>query len=103
MKKVFCLLILSIILLAGCATQKIISKVSNGSTLESAIVINAPNEWDGVKAESIWINQSHPGWKKGSQALLHKEGKMYDQIEYTTPEGETKTIYYDITSFYGKF
>jgi hypothetical protein len=103
MKRIFCLLILFVIIFVGCATQKMVYKVGDGSTLESAIVINAPNEWEGIKAESTWINQNHPKWKKGRQALLHKEGKMYDQIEYTTQEGETKTIYYDITPFFGKF
>jgi len=32
-----------------------------------------------------------------------KNGKSYDRIVYTTPDGTKKTIFFDITGFFGKF
>ena len=79
-------------------------KGGDGSSIEKAVIIlSAANEFVGVGAESSWIRKNHPGWRKGSQALLSNKGKQYDRIEYTTPYGETKTIFYDITDFFGKF
>lgn len=76
----------------------------DGSSLEQAVIIkNAKNEEEGVDAEAKWIRKVHPGWRKGDQALLSEKGKAYDRIEYTTPDGKTKTIFFDITEFFGKF
>jgi hypothetical protein len=76
----------------------------DGSTIEQAVVIrNAKNEEEGVAAESKWIKKVHPGWQKGMQALLMPEnGRKYDRIDYTTPKGDTQTIYFDISEFFGK-
>lgn len=66
------------------------------------IIKNAKSETEGIEAESKWIDKVHPGWKKGEQSLLGGERRNYDRIEYTTPKGEMKTIYFDITDFFGK-
>jgi hypothetical protein len=76
----------------------------DGSSIEKAVIIkNAKNESEGVDAESKWIHKVHRGWRKGRQALLMQDGKSYDRIEYTTPDGTKKTIFFDITEFFGKF
>lgn len=76
----------------------------DGSSVEQAVIIrNAKNEEEGVDAESRWIRKVHPGWRKGNQALLNVKGRSYDQIEYETPAGKSRTIYFDITEFFGKF
>ena len=75
----------------------------DGSSIETAVIIKAPNEAAGVRAESEWVRQHHPGWRKGSQALISEGNRMFDRIEYTTPEGKTRTIYFDITDFFGKW
>lgn len=83
---------------------KLVFEGGDGSSIETAVIIkNAKNEEEGVDAESRWIKKVHPGWQKGKQALLSDDGKKYDKIEYTTRTGETKTIYFDITDFFGKF
>ena len=83
---------------------KLVFEGGDGATQETAVVIKgAKNEQEGVDAERKWVNKVHPGWKKGAQALMNAEGKYYDRIEYTTPSGETQTIYFDITEFFGKF
>jgi len=76
----------------------------DGSSIEQAVIVkNAKNEEEGVDAEAKWIRKIHPGWRKGNQALLNKNGKSYDRIEYATPDGRTQTIFFDITEFFGKF
>jgi hypothetical protein len=47
------------------------------------------------------MEQRFPGFVKGTQALMNSGGKSYDRIEITTREGK-KTIYFDITDFFGK-
>ncbi len=82
----------------------IVYEGGDGSSIEKAVIIkNAKNTMEGVRAESDWIAKVHPGWKKGNQALISHNGRHYDRIQYTTPSGETKTIYFDITEFFGKF
>jgi len=76
----------------------------DGSSMAQAVIIkNAKNEEDGVRAESRWISEVHPDWRKGKQAtLIEKNGKHYDQIEYKAFDGMTKTVFFDITDFWGK-
>ena len=75
----------------------------DGSSMEQAVIIkNAKGEEEGVTAERRWVQKVHPGWEEGRQALMNKNGKAYDRIDYTTPGGETKTIFFDITEFFGK-
>ena len=82
---------------------KITFEGGDGSSIEQAVVIKgAKGEMEGVEAESKWVKKMHQDWTKGGQALMSKDGKSYDKIEYTTAKGETKTLYFDITDFFGK-
>ena len=86
------------------AFRGITYKGGDGSSIEKAVIIlGAPNSIVGVSAESAWIRKNHPGWRKKRQSLMGNKDKNYDCIEYTTPDGKTKTIYFDITDFFGKF
>lgn len=82
---------------------KLVFEGGDGSSIEQAVVIkNAKDEMEGVDAEDKWVRKIHPGWRKGAQALMSDNGKSYDRIDYTTPKGETKTLFFDITGFFGK-
>ena len=86
------------------ASTGIVYKGGDGSSMEQAVIIKAPNNAAGVDAESDWIRKNHPGWRKGNQALVGGDGgKMYDRIDYTTPQGKTITIYFEVTDFFGKW
>ncbi len=74
----------------------------DGSSLEKAIIIKAPNEMSGVHAEHEYIRQHYPGSKEGTQSVQNAKGRVYDTIEITTANGKAKTIYFDITAYYGK-
>jgi tetratricopeptide (TPR) repeat protein len=75
----------------------------DGSSMQSAIVIEASTENEGADAETRWMRRNFPGWKLGTQDLVDgQDGKKYDVIELTGPNGARKTIYFDISRFFGK-
>ncbi len=43
------------------------------------------------------------GWSVKGQALVGKEGKMYDQLTVEDREGTEFSVYFDTSSFFGKF
>jgi hypothetical protein len=99
--KTFFLALLTIVFV-GCSSGKLNYSGGDGSSMEKAVVIKgAKDEEAGVAAESAWMEQKFPGFVKGTQALMNSGGKSYDRIEITTREGK-KTIYFDITDFFGK-
>jgi hypothetical protein len=79
----------------------------NGETIENAIVIvNAASPDEGVRAEYEYIMR-HYGkpqvdWQMRGQALMHHEGKPYDQMNFVLNDGTEKTLYFDISEFFGR-
>ena len=74
-----------------------------GSSFDTAIVLEgATNELAGVQAESAYIAKRYPGWRQSMQALLNHNGRMYDRIDIVGPKGESKSLYFDITDWFGK-
>ncbi len=79
-----------------------VNSTNDGSSYEKAIVINAKNEQKGVAAEYEWLRNNYPGYKLIKQSLQSKGQKHYDAMLIKTKQGEEKTIYFDITNFFGK-
>jgi hypothetical protein len=74
-----------------------------GSSYGTAIVLEgAKNEMSGIEAEHSYIITHYPGWRQREQALLDHDGRIYDRIEIVGPKGETKSLYFDITDWFGK-
>ena len=74
-----------------------------GSSYDTAIVLEgATNEISGVEAENSYIAAHYPGWHQKMQALLNHDGRIYDRIDVVGPKGETKSLYFDITGWFGK-
>ena len=74
-----------------------------GSSYGTAIVLEgAKNEMSGIEAEHSYIVTHYPGWRQREQALLDHDGRIYDRIEIAGPKGETKSLYFDITDWFGK-
>lgn len=85
------------------ALMNMIYRGGDGSSMEQAVIIRAPNHVAGIDAEYYWARKNHPTWSQRTQALVAgDDGKQYDIIDYITPEGKTITIYFDITDFFGK-
>lgn len=81
-------------------------QIKNGESIERAIVIDAENEVTGVLAEYEYLEKRFgkrgKDWKLNMQSLIEENKKMYDMMDLTLSDGTEKTIYFDITSFFGK-
>jgi len=101
--------VLLAVLLGGCASKEsktdiasLPEVVNDGSSFAKAVVINAPNEAAGVNQEYIYLAQQFPGYKTSGQALEQSANKSYDVVTITNASGQTITVYFDITGFFGK-
>ncbi len=75
----------------------------DGSSFERAILIKgAKGDQDGVASEYTWMRSNYPGSQPGEQSLQSVNGRNYDVINLQTPSG-AKTIYFDITEYFGRF
>ncbi|MFD2147517.1 adenosylhomocysteinase [Mucilaginibacter antarcticus] len=104
----------TLIVLSACAVKKqgvtqstkantTVVAQADGSSYEKAIVINASGEMQGIKAEYDWLKQNYPGYTRKGQSSGSYNKRQYDMLQFTTADGNAKTIYFDITSFFGKF
>ena len=71
------------------------NKDRDGSTPETAIIV------DGIAAEYQWLRDHLPGYVPDLQTLTHIDGKPFDVLNVRSANGETRTIYFDISRFYG--
>ncbi len=77
-------------------------KVEAGSSYETAIVLEgATNEGSGVRAEHVYVQKHYPTFTWQSQGVANKDGRVYDIVELVDGT-ETRTLYFDITSWFGK-
>jgi len=75
----------------------------DGSSFETAVIIREHTESAGVNAEYAWLRQNYPGYKLQKQALVQNKGVPYDVLDIITGNGEQKSIYFNISGFFGKF
>lgn len=79
----------------------------NGESIETAIIIEADSTAQGIPMEYAWLEE-HFGergrdWEFLMQALLQHEERSYDRLDIRLADGTDKSVYFDITSFFGKF
>jgi hypothetical protein len=88
------------ILLAACQSAPVGrggDQGGNGDGLTAKTAVNVSS----IPEERAWIERHYPGATIESQSLLMGAGPM-DLIEIKLPTGETRRIYFDISSFFGK-
>ncbi|KGM32968.1 hypothetical protein P409_18380 [Inquilinus limosus MP06] len=73
-----------------------------GDRPETAIVIAASGEIDGVKAEYDYIRERLPGWQPAGQSLVNTGERLYDRLELVNAAGARKVVYSDISGWVGK-
>jgi hypothetical protein len=106
MKRLYVAFALSLLIFASCSSTKKLARanaVQDGKSFETAVVITETHERQGVDAEYAWIKVKYPGAKTQGQALSSHDKKPYDIIHIVTAEGTKLDIYFDISSFFGKF
>lgn len=75
----------------------------DGSSPEQAVDLSvAHTEGEGMAAERAWLGQHYPGARVTSQALLLGPPVM-DLLTISLPSGEEKKLYFDISSYFGKW
>jgi hypothetical protein len=84
----------------------IIFASGSGESREDAIVIkNAANRRAGVDAEYLYLQERFgerdTHWKIVMQALL-KGDRPVDWRVIALPDGATKSVYFDVSEFFGK-
>ncbi len=75
----------------------------DGHTLETAVVIEAEYEEEAISVEYLWIIPHCPTCTLVSQSLSQVGGRSYDVMVWERPNGETYTVYFDITRSFGNY
>jgi hypothetical protein len=89
------------------ATAMTLPAVHGGTSFDDAIVVRADTDMAGTASEYFYL-ALHPcggtgQWHRSQQALIHKNGKSYDQLDVDcTVGGEKRSFFFDITSTFGK-
>lgn len=79
----------------------------DGSTRETAVVINSTSSIVGIDAEYQWLtsrfgNEDHD-WSVEMRMQSQNEGRSYETFVIQFRDGTSKTIHFDISSFHGRF
>lgn len=78
----------------------------DGSSFEKAVVIHAESTDVGLSAEYGYISslfgRMDAEWSAVQQRLVKQAGKHYDVVVIRLNNGTEKSIYFDITHFFGK-
>ncbi|HXH40963.1 MAG TPA: hypothetical protein VNN08_20215 [Thermoanaerobaculia bacterium] len=73
-----------------------------GISCNSAVVIDAATEREGIAKERAWIAENYPGAKEVSQALIQCNDKAADQVDIETANAQKRSVYFDISKWFGK-
>ena len=76
-------------------------KFGGGLTPETAIVIVGANNILGVMGERRWLRNRFPGHQLICQEMFKKDDQTFDKMEIEMKSGERKTVYFNITNFFG--
>jgi len=81
-------------------------KRKSGVSPDAPIVMIATNESTGVAKEYevlfLLYGRQNVDWQSSQKLLKHKN-RDFDEMEITLKNGKTETVFFDITSFFGKF
>ena len=84
-------------------TSQVTYAGGDGSSCETAILIHgASNEQDGVAAEYDWLKKKFPGFAMQRQSLIECGGHPADKMEFSTADGQARTVLFDINEYFGK-
>jgi hypothetical protein len=74
-----------------------------GASIETAVKLEGiKGEASSVHAEYVYIRERYPGWRTTDQYVLNQAERIYDRIDIIGPQGEKKSVYFDITDWFGK-
>ena len=74
-----------------------------GTSFENAVPIRVEKEKAGVEEEYKWLSLNYPGYTLLRKTPTSNGKKHYDIIKIKTKDSQEKDIYFDTTSFFGKW
>jgi hypothetical protein len=74
----------------------------DGLTIEHAVVMTGGNEITNTDTEYAWIRRHVPDARVTGQELITHDGRVYDKLNVSFPDGSSRSYYFDITSGFGK-
>jgi hypothetical protein len=74
-----------------------------GSSYDNPITIEATSSRAGVAAEYVYLKEHYGARDVQSQSLAYHGERYYDIFEITLHSGITHKLYFDITSFHGRY
>ena len=104
MKSLFLLMMALPLALGSCAPSRNapVSAVQDGSSFDTAIIINEMSESAGIRAEYRWIKEHYSGYKVKRQSQPNYRKRPYDVIQIQFSDDRVVSVYFDISHFYGK-
>lgn len=83
-------------------------KGGNGNSFKKAVVIIAKNSKDGADAEYYFLDKKYgrekSNWYLIQKDLVFKENKPYDVLKIKELSNNNEiSVYFEISSFYGKY
>ena len=95
------LLVMSVLLIAGCSSHKstadkVTFETTAGSSFKKAIVVEDITTAGCITTENAWLTKNFPKYRLRSKTPTVDDKKHYDVIEITTADGQAQTIYFDV-------
>ena len=75
----------------------------DGSTADTALIVEEDDELDAINAEYAWLLTRHPWDAVIAQSLVLDGDRAYDVFTLQTPDGEAYDLHFDITDSYGNW
>lgn len=72
----------------------VILEGGDGSSPEQALLVT------DIAQEYNWVEQNCPGFRPTQQMLSENNGKRYDVLTLQNAQGETRTVYFDLSQMY---
>ena len=76
---------------------------ARGMSCDSLIPMTTTTEKQGIAAEHQYVNENYPGatWK-GQSLSFCAQNQPVDVIHITTANGVDRTLYFDVSGWFGK-
>jgi hypothetical protein len=75
--------------------------IAEGESVEAAVIVPADNEEEGIAFENDWIWRHYGRFRRRSGGLASLAGRRYDVVTVELSDHTTRTLYFDITDFFG--
>jgi len=74
----------------------------DGSSFAKAIEVKAPTDHAGIDGQHDYIAKHFGKWRSIGVKSVEHDKRLFDIMRFTTVDGKTHILYFDITDYYGK-